>query len=200
MTRVTRATRHAYNVLRGSGSRLHCHRGKKGDMRPTWSILGAGLVALLATSATYADQPITIDLTYDSTLDMVRPENLPGLHVHHNLHIQINDPGILSERRNRNIGPYADKNAMAQDIQESGEHADGVSWKVASDGTLIRKQDFPQSTRTMTVTLLPDRTCRLNVVERLKPGFSEYEFLRIKVHEMAYYRNFAIVATSCRIR
>ncbi len=174
---------------------------KWGDMnKQTWSILGAGLVAMLAASAAYADQPISIDLTYDSTLDMVRPENLPGLHVHHNLHIRINNGDILSERRNRNIGPYADKNAMAQDIQEFGEQADGVSWQVAANGTLIRKQDFPQSTRTMTVTLLPGRTCRLEVVERLKPGFSEYEFLRIKVHEMAYYRNYAIVATSCRIR
>lgn len=166
--------------------------------RPKWSG-GLALSMILLSAGALADTDrMAIDLSYVATMDMVSPESLPGLRVNHNLRIRVNG-GILSEHRDRNIGPYADKNAMAQDIEERGEREDGVSWRIVKDGTLVRVQDFPQSTRTMTVTLYPDQTCRLNVVEQLKPGFTEYKFLRIKVHEMAYYTNYVIVSTSCRI-
>lgn len=162
-----------------------------------WIALAA---AATASSQSWAAEPIHIDLTYDSIMNMVRPEDIPDIKVHHNLHITIAKGDILSERRNRNTGPYADKNVTAQVLENSNEGSGGVSWRMTADRTLVREQTFPQSTRTMTVTLLPGGTCRFDVVDRLKSGFTEYEFLRLKVHEMAFYSSYAIVATSCRVR
>src|SRR5580692_6966180 len=41
--------------------------------------------------------------------------------------------------------------------------------------------------QTMTVTLTPGSTCRLDVVDQLKPGFTEYAFLRISTHTIGYF-------------
>jgi len=170
----------------------------------TASVRLATTLAMMAMMAlpwlpSRAEEPTRIDLTYDSVMDMVRPENHPGIKVHHNLHIRVANGDILAARRDRRTGHYADRNATMQVLEDTGEDASGVHWRVASNGTLVREQNFAQSTRTMTVTFLPGHTCRLDVVDRLKPGFKEYEFLRLKVHEMGYYSSYTVIATSCRL-
>ena len=137
-----------------------------------------------------------IDLTYDSVMDMVRPEVHPGIAVHHNLQITVSGGGNLSEGRNRGAGPYQDRNAMMQVLSSSGDDAAYASWRVAPDGRLVRVQNDPQSTRTMTVTLLPGNTCRLEIVDQLKPGFSEYAFLRISTHTIGYFSTYRVTRTS----
>jgi hypothetical protein len=170
------------------------------SMRRYWlSVVGLAMLAARAMLA-HAAEPVAIDLTYDSVMDMVRPNVIPGLKVHHNLHVTISQGDILTERRTRNARAFADKNATAQIIERSSEGLDGVSWRLAEDGTLVREQFFPQSIRTMTVTFLSERSCHLHIVDRLKPGFTEYEFLRISTHTMAYFSTYVVVDTSCRIR
>ena len=165
------------------------------------SLLGitiAALGSLAAAPAPGADQ-FVIDLTYDSVMDMVRPEVHPDIHVHHNLHITVANGGAV-EKRNRDTKQYFDKNAMAQVLESEGDDTTYASWHTAPDGTLVREENDPQSTRTMTVTLLPDNTCRLDIVDRLKPGFTEYEFLRISSHTMGFFSTYRVVSTTCRIR
>jgi hypothetical protein len=140
-----------------------------------------------------------IDLTYDSVMDMVRPEIHPGIVVHHNLQITVTGGGNLSEGRNRSSGPYQDRNAMVQVLGSSGDDAAYASWQMAPDGRLVRVQNDPQSTHTMTVTFLPGNTCRLDVVDQLKPGFSEYAFLRISTHTIGYFSTYRVTRTSCTI-
>ena len=79
-----------------------------------------------------------IDLTYDSVMDMVRPEVHPGITVHHNLQITVSGGGNLSEGRDRSAGPYQDRNAMMQVLSSSGDDAAYASWHVAPDGRLVR--------------------------------------------------------------
>jgi hypothetical protein len=50
-----------------------------------------------------------IDLTYDSVMDMVRPEVHPGIAVYHNLQITVSGSGNLSEGRDRSAGPFQDR-------------------------------------------------------------------------------------------
>jgi hypothetical protein len=140
-----------------------------------------------------------IDLTYDSVMDMVRPEIHAGIAVHHNLQITVSGVGNLSEGRNRSAGPYQDRNAMGQVLSSSGDDAAYASWRTAPDGRLVSVQNDPQSTRTMTVTLLPGNTCRLEVVDQLNPGFSEYAFLRISTHTIGYFSTYRVTRTSCAI-
>jgi hypothetical protein len=119
--------------------------------------------------------------------------------VHHNLQVTVSGGGNLSEGRNRSAGPYQDRNAMMQVLSSSGDDAAYASWRTAPDGGLVRVQNDPQSTRTMTVTLLPGNTCRLEVVDQLKPGFSEYAFLRISTHTVGYFSTYRVTRTSCAI-
>lgn len=159
----------------------------------------AALASLAAKPAPSADQ-FVIDLTYDSVMDMVRPEVKPNIRLHHNLHITVSRGSGLSENRNRSTKGYYDQNAMAQVLDSQGDDSTYASWRTAPNGTLVREQNDPQSTRTMTVTLLPDNTCRLDVVDHLKPGFTEYEFLRITSHTMGFFSTYRVTSTSCRIR
>ena len=163
------------------------------------------LVSVIAASIGFGELPgnaaanTVIELTYDSVMDMVRPEVHPGIAVHHNLQITVSGGGNLSEGRNRSAGPYQDRNAMMQVLSSSGDDAAYASWRTAPDGGLVRVQNDPQSTRTMTVTLLPGNTCRLEVVDQLKPGFSEYAFLRISTHTVGYFSTYRVTRTSCTV-
>ena len=163
------------------------------------------LVSVITAFAAFGALPgnaaanTVIDLAYDSVMDMVRPEVHPGIAVHHNLQITVSGGGNLSEGRNRSAGPYQDRNAMMQVLSSSGDDAAYASWRTVPDGRLVRVQNDPQSTRTMTVTLLPGNTCRLEVADQLKPGFSEYAFLRISTHTIGYFSTYRVTRTSCTI-
>jgi hypothetical protein len=142
---------------------------------------------------------IAIDLTYDSVMDMVRPEVRPGIKVHHKLQVTVSGHNALSEDRNRSAGRYSDRNAMMQVLGSSGDESSYASWQVAPDGRMVRTQNDPQSTRTMIVTLLPGNRCRLDVSDQLKPGYSEYAFLRISTHTLGYFSTYAVTGTTCTI-
>jgi hypothetical protein len=171
-----------------------------GHDKAVWWLVSVitGLTALGALPG-HAAANTVIDLTYDSLMDMVRPEVHPGIAVHHNLQITVSGGGDLSEGRNRSAGPYQDRNAMGQVLSSSGDDAAYASWRVAPDGRFVRVQNDPQSTRTMTVTLLPGNSCRLEVVDQLKPGFSEYAFLRISTHTIGYFSTYRVTHASCAI-
>ena len=164
-------------------------------------LLVSAITALAAFGALsgIAAANTVIDLAYDSVMDMVRPEVHPGIAVHHNLQITVSGGGNLAEGRNRSAGPYQDRNAMTQVLSSSDDDAAYASWRTAPDGRLVRIQNDPQSTRTMTVSLLPGNTCRLEVVDQLKPGFSEYAFLRISTHTIGYFSTYRVTRTSCTL-
>jgi hypothetical protein len=152
----------------------------------------------LTAPATAADET-TIDLTYDSVMDMVRPEVHPGIAVHHNLKIVLSGNNKVSESRNRNTKSYSDSNSAMQVLSSSGDDTSYSTWRVSPGNRLIRLQHDPQSTRTMTVTLVSGNSCHLEVVDHLKPGFQEYAFLRISVHALGYFTNYHVTSTSCSI-
>jgi hypothetical protein len=172
--------------------------GRHGKAAWPWMSVVTALMAFGALPGNAAANTV-IDLTYDSAMDMVRPEVHSGIAVHHNLQITVSGGGNLSEDRNRSAGPYQDRNAMMQVLSSSGDDAAYASWRVAPGGRLVRVQNDPQSTRTMTVTLLPGNSCRLEVVDQLKPGFSEYAFLRISTHTIGYFSTYRVTRTSCTI-
>jgi hypothetical protein len=164
--------------------------------------LAAALAVALALGASAkpvfaADGTIAIDLTYDSTMDMSKPEVHPNISVHHNLQVRLSG-GKLTENRDRSTGRFFDKNAT---VQEHGSaDAGNVSWHVIDQKHLVRIQSFSQSVRKMTVTVNPDNTCRLDVTDELKPGFQEYAFLRVSVHSIGYFSSYRVVSTSCTIQ
>jgi hypothetical protein len=163
-------------------------------------LVGFGVLAVPGVPHVGAAETKEIDLTYDSTMNMVRPELHNGIMVHHDLHVTIAGGNQLAEHRDRSSGTYADANATTQVLGESGPRSDYVSWTVMPDGRFVRTENDPHSVRTMTVTLLPGNRCRLDVVDQLKPGFTDYAFMRITPHTMGYFSDYRVTHTSCWIR
>jgi hypothetical protein len=180
-------------VLKFETARATAHRWSFGVA----SGVSVALMVASAAPAVGAGGQINIDLTYESVMDLVRPISRAGISVHHNLNVTLNG-NKLSEARDRSTGRYFDKNATVQERGSTDPYQ--VVWRVVDQQHLVRTQAFPQSVRTMTVTLNPDNTCRLDVVDQLKPGFQEYAFLRISVHELGYFSSYRVVGTTCAIR
>jgi len=161
------------------------------------------VVALILPAVGLAAAPAAaqtrIDLTYDAMMDMVRPEQRPGIIVHHNLQITFSGQNV-AENRDRNARQFSDRNAMVQELSGTEQPGTYASWRVESNTRLVRTQRDPQSTRTMTVTLTSPTTCHLDVVDTLNPGFSEYAFLRISTHTLGYFSTYKVTQTSCTIR
>jgi hypothetical protein len=158
------------------------------------------VLASAAFAAPAAAGQTTIDLTYESVMDMVRPDVHPGVKVHHNLQVILSEDNQVSETHNRNASGLSDKFARQQalgsgDAQGSFEPV----WHVVSKDELVRIQNEPQSTRTITVTLTSSTTCSIAVKDELKPGYAEYAFPRIGQHALAYFTGYQIVGSTCAI-
>ncbi len=180
--------------MRTSGN---CAPGATACRRRGVSIACAAVAVALNCPTQAAENGIAIDLTYDSVMDMVRPEVHPNIAVHHNLQVRLSGTKLV-ENRDRSTGGHFDKNATVK--EQGSTDAGNVSWRVIDQNHLLRIQSFPQSVRKMTVSVNPDKTCQLEVVDTLKPGFRDYAFLRISVHEIGYFSSYKVVNTSCTIQ
>jgi hypothetical protein len=159
----------------------------------------ATVTLALTQSPGLAGSATVIDLTYDSVMDMVRPEVYPGIAVHHTLQMTLSDRNKVAESRERSTRNASDTNSMRQVLGGANDAGTYAVWHVVSKDTLERIQHDPQSTRTMTVTLASPTTCRLDIRDELKLGFNEYAFLRIRTHTMGYFSSYHVTNTSCSI-
>ena len=159
----------------------------------------AALALPIVATPALAGGTTVINLTYDSIMDMVRPEAHPGIAVHHNLQITLSGRNNVAETRDRSTHNASDNNAMRQVLGGGNDAGAYAAWRVVSKDKLERIQHDPQSVRTMIVTLTSPTTCRLDVRDELKPGFSEYAFLRISTHTIGYFSSYRVTGTTCAI-
>jgi hypothetical protein len=75
----------------------------------------------------------------------------------------------------------------------------GTAWTVAGPDKLVRTQDAPQSTLTMTIAV-NDKACTLTVEFKLKPGFKEFMFKQIRNGKMGYFTEPKVGSTTCSIQ
>jgi hypothetical protein len=165
--------------------------------------VSAGLLAGVALA--FMERPALaggatfIDLTYDSVMDMIRPEVRPGIAVHHDLHVTLSEGNKVAESRDRMTKNASDSNSMRQALGGANDAGTYAVWHVVSKDKLERIEHDPQSTRFMTVTLTSPTTCRLDIHDELKPGFHEYALIRITTHTLGYFSSYRVTNTSCSI-
>src|SRR5205085_11004031 len=80
--------------------------------RVGWVLTLISALLAFATPPAAAAGNTMIDLTYDSVMDMVRPEMHPGIAVHHSLQVTVSANNKLAEDRNRSTGPYRDQSLI----------------------------------------------------------------------------------------
>ncbi|HXZ14369.1 MAG TPA: hypothetical protein VEH77_00040, partial [Roseiarcus sp.] len=87
-------------------------------MRSKRFSVGFGAVAALASAIVatpaLAGDATVIDLSYDSIMDMVRPEVHPGITLHRNFHVTLSERNKVSESRDREVRNASDSNSMRQ--------------------------------------------------------------------------------------
>jgi len=157
------------------------------------------VLASAAFAAPAAAGQTTIDLTYDSVMDMVRPDVHPGVKVHHSLEVVLSADNQVTETHNRNANGQSDKFAHEAALGGGDAQSYDPVWHVVSAGELVRTQNEVQSTRTITLTLTSPTTCSVAVKDELKPGFTEYAFPRIGQHTTAYFTGYQVVGATCAI-
>ncbi len=129
------------------------------------------------------------------------PEPILNIPVHHNLHVTVDADGTVLERRDRSAGRFSDRSEVRQEGgNNASNEANLVSWHSEPNGTLIRIENDPQSTSTMTVSFVPAGGCQLEVINRLKPGFTEYKYFRISTYKMELFSNYRVLKTACTMR
>jgi hypothetical protein len=138
-----------------------------------------------------------IDLGFDETDIRVRPDPAPGF-VHHEVHLILSQGNKVTEVRRATAADGRTGNDQFEGTLGGGGGG-RVVWRVMSKNTLVRVQDWPQSTLTMTVSTSGSNSCRLDVVAKLKPGFSEYEIFSIHKKVMAYYSKWDTSNPTCVI-
>jgi len=159
----------------------------------------AALLSPFVSAPALAGDATVIDLSYDSIMDMVRPEVHSGITLHRNFHVTLSERNKVSESRDREVRNASDSNSMRQ-VLGGGDSGSFAVWRVVNKDTLERIEHDPQSTKTMIVTLTSPTTCRLDIHDELKPGFNEYAFLRVTTHTIGYFSTYRITGTSCSIR
>jgi hypothetical protein len=166
----------------------------------------ARLAALVLAMTSFGSQAqnssgtTTIDLTFDSVDTRLRPCCSSNNYGHHELHVVLSKTDGFSTSQKNQSGKYISEgsNNFVLGHAVRGEFAT-VVWHVLGANRLMSTTDFPQNTRTMIVDVLPDKTCKFQVIDKLKPGFKEYSMSSISLHTMAYYFPVEITGTTCAI-
>jgi hypothetical protein len=72
-------------------------------------------------------------------------------------------------------------------------------WHVLGANKLARFQEFLQHTMTIIISMRPDNSCSLQVIYKLKPGYSDMYMPRADNHVMTHYTLPKLLSTSCAI-
>jgi hypothetical protein len=141
-----------------------------------------------------------IQLSLDTAMDMVQPEQMSNLAGHDDITLALHSDGSITEQQT-SAAHQRGKGSTQRNIDSSGRLGGSMasSWHVKSSNVLERFRNFQQNTRTWRVTVAGS-SCRLDVIDKLKPGFGTYSFPRTRDGTIAYFTNYRVTGTSCSIR
>jgi hypothetical protein len=162
-----------------------------------------GVIPALACCEAMAAGDTVIHVTFDSTMDMVEPIVMLNLVSRFEKTVVLKADGTVGEIMNyggtqSSVGGGPTPSRDEVQVRKLGRVAGGSGWRVKGANVLVKYFSFPQNTRTSTITV-SGSSCKYDVVETLKPGFSTYTYPRSDTGKIAYFKNVRIAATSCSI-
>jgi hypothetical protein len=159
-------------------------------MRCLIAVLFAIVCAVAGTAPALAAK---INISYSFVYDRIKPEPQKNVRVTAKFDVALSEGGDVKESVTRAAGNVSDN-------FKRGAKLGGGSWTVISEKELQRTFDQAQSTLVITITLIDDKSCKMDVKWTLKPGFSEYKFRRITDGTMALFTEPKLQSTSCKIQ
>ncbi|WP_342362109.1 hypothetical protein [Terrarubrum flagellatum] len=167
-------------------------------------IAGAGLLAaasLASPARAQAQGDTVIEGSYYTVSDRLRPDPASGLRSLQRFRIVLSGANQISETwRASNAFGFGGSTTQRTRVLGGSAEEGGSRWQVAASNKLVRTVNHPQSTTFITVTTVSNKTCRVDVDYRLKPGFSEFKFRRRVDRKWAYFANTHAESPSCWIQ
>jgi len=162
------------------------------------------LLALIAIGATntpptadaQSSRPVTISITYTMIHDLLHPNPAPNVAVNHSATFVLSGRNAVSESWQRSRQHTCDSSSSTGTLGGPGGH---YHWRIASQSTLIRTSDFPQSTLTITIRV-SGKTCNVQINATLKPGFSEFLYTGFNNVGVYYFGPPRFTNVSCSIQ
>lgn len=164
---------------------------KRGATGWTTFCLMLGFYLAPAAGAVTAGDTTTVQLDWTEIFDRVSPSPKDGIRTRKQATLSLSAGNQIAEAQSSVSGKYNASSSRTDTL--------GGRWRVGQGNSLVKRQDYPHHTRTMTVRV-EGRSCSLTVTHNLKVGFSDY------VHPMlsrpgqnGIYSRIATVSASCSI-
>lgn len=153
--------------------------------------IGVHFLALSAAPATASDAT-TLQLDWTEVVDRVSPNPQSGIVTRKRSSVSLAGTNQISEQRSSTSGRFSSGAAISDRL--------GGGWRVGNENSLIKSEDYPHHTRTMTVRV-SGNSCRLEVAHTLKPGFTDYVYPMLsRPGQQGTYSRIATLSTACSIR
>lgn len=164
----------------------------------------AAIAVASALSASALPVPALADDTqiqaaYTATYDRIRPDPYRGINLKNTLEVTLSGVNEVQEKNTREAGNLSDNQKGMKVLGQKSPDGGGSSWRVIGPNKLERVADQPQSTITMTIEV-SGKSCKLDVLFKLKPGFNEYMFKQIRDGKMGYFTEPKVTSTTCSIK
>jgi hypothetical protein len=157
-------------------------------------------IALAALTATFsvaafacaAQEPKTtkIHAVFEGYYERIRPGYSAG--------ITTEEITLVLTGRNKITETRFSHNALASKSFESESTLGGKTWRVDGPHRIVGTQPLPQSIRTFTIEV-NGATCKASWVNKLLPGFQEYNIYSIVLGQNAFYKQARMVSSTCDI-
>jgi hypothetical protein len=161
----------------------------------------AAALFFVEAGAAHAQNAVTqIDFSINYLFNSLRPDPRDNIPVTHTYSITLSGAGRVDEKRQAQSGAASYASQLTRVLGESSsEGKTGGAWRVAGPNKLVRQRNLPQSAETLTVSV-KGQSCDVTVDNRLKPGFSEFEYSSIRTGEWQYFSRPQVTSASCAIR
>jgi hypothetical protein len=150
-----------------------------------------GLVLLAGSARAQTAGTTRIELVWTEVADRVSPEPMSNIKTEFFTTLVLNPGGQVQEISTAVSGRYT----------RSGDRsaALGQGWRVGQNNSITRSIEYPHHARELTITVNGSE-CTLQVVQRLKPGYSDYWLPRLaRSGQIGTYRRVETVSTRCTI-
>lgn len=161
-------------------------------VRPLWLASIAMLPLAAPAAPALAGDATTVQLEWTEIVDRVSPNPRSGIITRKQASLSLSGQNQVAESRSSVSGRFGSRAATSGRL--------GGGWRVGENNSLVKSEDYPHHTRTMSVTV-SGSSCRLEVTHRLKAGFTDYVYPMLsRPGQHGVYSRLATQSTACSIR
>ena len=156
-------------------------------------ILPSAIFALTITCANAGEETVA-RISYIEVHDRIKPFiELTSTHV--NLEVRLNTDGTIQQSEGRVSGTAKGSGSANLKLGEKDRHF----WKVAGPNELLNTVDYKSYKRAILVSV-KGSTCTAQIDYKLKDGFTDYQYRRLKDGSDAVARSVKATNLTCSIK